>query len=63
MLVIALFSISMGGHVRGSICLSISGTRAGVIKIKLDLIWGTMATRGVGVGGKYVYNRGWAAWF
>lgn len=38
---------------RGSICLAISDTRAVVIKIQLDLIWGTMATR----GGKYVYNR------
>lgn len=46
MLAIALFNSSMGGHVRGSICLSISGTRVVVIKIQLDLIWGTMATRG-----------------
>lgn len=45
MLAIVLFNSSMGGHVRGSICLSNSGTRAGVIKIQLDLIWGTMATR------------------
>lgn len=46
MLAITLFNSSMGGHVRGSICLSISGTRAAVIKILLDLVWGTMATRG-----------------
>lgn len=42
---VALFNSSMGGHVRGSICLAISGTRAVVVKIQLDLIWGTMATR------------------
>lgn len=52
MLAFVLFNNSLVGHVRGSICLSISGTRAVVIKIQLDLIWGTMATR----GGKYVYN-------
>lgn len=52
MLTFVLFNNSLVGHVRGSICLSISGTRAVVIKIQLDLIWGTMATR----GGKYVYN-------
>lgn len=42
---IALINSCMGRHVRGSICLAISGTRAVVIKIQLDLIWGTMATR------------------
>lgn len=58
MFAIALFNSSMGGHVQGSICLAISGTRAVVIKIQLDLIWGTMATR----GGKYVYTRICTAW-
>lgn len=53
MFAISLFNSSMGGHVPGSICLAISGARAVVIKIQLDLIWGTMATR----GGKYVYKR------
>lgn len=58
MFAVALFNSSMGGHVRGSICLAISGARARVIKIQLDLIWGTMATG----GGKYVYNRVCTAW-
>lgn len=49
----ALFNRSMKGHVEGSICLSIPGTRALVIKMLVDLIWGTMETRG---GEKIVFT-------
>lgn len=42
----ALFNSSMKGHVEGSICLLMSGTRALVIKMLVDLNWGTMETRG-----------------
>lgn len=36
----------MKGHVEGSICLLIPGTRALLIKMLVDLNWGTAETRG-----------------